>query len=158
MKIEYLKILEENPNRGDDPLFTNEPISLEEIEELEQLYNNGKPYPKALKELLYLAGNYCHALDYGGGSLSAMNSEKYMRKFVERSRARVNGPTPPRPYHIIEIIDGGSVFLFVYLDEGDNPEVHEGITDYEDENFRSLKRTIPEFIKARIDSFKKWGI
>jgi hypothetical protein len=60
MKIEYLAKLKDNPSaypNDKDYKSTIQPILIEEIEHLEQLYNSGNPFPKVLKELLFLAGN-----------------------------------------------------------------------------------------------------
>ena len=61
MEINYLKKLQENINIFQYPC---EPISMIEIESLEQTYNSGNPFPKVLKELLFLAGEFCYILDY----------------------------------------------------------------------------------------------
>jgi hypothetical protein len=62
MEIKYLKELELNPTLRNQ---TIKPIPESEISELEQLYNDGKEFPLALRELLFLAGSYCYVLDYG---------------------------------------------------------------------------------------------
>lgn len=54
MIIEYLKTLRDNPIING---YNIEGISETEIQQLEQLYNNGNTFPKVLRELLYLAGN-----------------------------------------------------------------------------------------------------
>ena len=59
MEIQYLKTLKDNPSKnpgGTERPWTIEPIPLTEITQLEVLYNNGQLFPKALRELLYLAG------------------------------------------------------------------------------------------------------
>jgi len=53
-----------NPNAESKYQFRTRPISIEEIEALEQKYNNGKLFPKVLRELLYLAGETCYVFDY----------------------------------------------------------------------------------------------
>ena len=52
MTIQYLQKLRDN-NKMDG--FTDEGLSLSEIAQLEQLCNNGNPFPQVLKELLFLA-------------------------------------------------------------------------------------------------------
>ncbi|MDF2515495.1 MAG: hypothetical protein K0R59_791 [Sphingobacterium sp.] len=66
MEIQYLQHLRDNPEAYPNSKFKFEirPISTEEIEALEQKYNNSKPFPKALRELLYLAGDSCYVFDY----------------------------------------------------------------------------------------------
>ena len=62
MEITYLKKLQENLDIRPYPC---EPLPMSEIENLEQTYNNGNPFPKVLRELLFLAEEYCMVLDYG---------------------------------------------------------------------------------------------
>ncbi len=54
MEIEYLKTLRDNPvDFGVTMNYTNRGIPITEIEQLEQTWNNGNPFPKALRELLF---------------------------------------------------------------------------------------------------------
>ena len=73
MEIEYLQkykdnidILNRNKNRS--PV---EPATMEEIQALEAELNNGAPFPKAIREFLYLGGNYT--------GLSGIYSISYMK-------------------------------------------------------------------------------
>jgi hypothetical protein len=59
MNIEYLTYLRDNPIKYPNDLEDQYPIKgipLSEIEALETKYNNGNVFPKALRELLFLAG------------------------------------------------------------------------------------------------------
>mgnify|MGYP006191799177 CR=1 FL=1 len=55
MIIEYLKQVVENPFMDG---FTNRPLSIQKIEELEEKFNDGRVFPKAFREYLYLAGDF----------------------------------------------------------------------------------------------------
>ena len=66
MEIKYLNHLKSNPVKpGSMKYWVIEPLSITEIQNLEQIYNNSQEFPKALRELLWLAGKYCYVLDYG---------------------------------------------------------------------------------------------
>jgi hypothetical protein len=120
MEIKFLKDLENNPVRygvsKDYPII---PLTEPQISNLEQLYNNNNPFPKALKELLYLAGGYCYVLDYGTNA-----SQQEMQDFV-RAEMLDEGRSITRPFYVIDVYNALDQFLFVYLDEGDNPPVRE---------------------------------
>ena len=115
MDITYLKQLERTRNKNS---WINESISLEEIKQLEQIYNNNKPFPKALRELLFLAGNYCIVLDYG-----LNDTQQELQEFVRENMQEENRIIT-RPFYAIDVYNAGDQFLFVYLDEGDDPEVY----------------------------------
>lgn len=55
MEIVYMKQVQENPKINN---FVNRGFSLEEIKEIELKYNNEKEFPKALREFLFLAGDF----------------------------------------------------------------------------------------------------
>ena len=113
MNIVYLKKLKENS-------FQNESISIAEIQQLEQQYNSGNLFPKALRELLYLAGKYCIVLDFG-----VEDSQEHLQEYV-RGKMINKGKTITRPFYVIDVYNAVDQFLFIYLDEGDNPGVFEG--------------------------------
>lgn len=94
--IQYLQKLRDNPEKLG---WQNEPISLGEITTLEELYNNGNPFPKALNELLFLAGSYCIVLDYG-----ARNSQQGMQDRV-RQELLENGKVFSRPFYAVDVYD-----------------------------------------------------
>jgi hypothetical protein len=121
MEIEYLKQLENNPFRFNYPDINNEPTPESEILHLEQLYNQGKTFPKALRELLYLAGNFCYVLDYG-----INESQEELQEFV-REELNYYNKEISRPFFAIDVYNASDQFLLIYLDEGDNPAVHEAI-------------------------------
>jgi hypothetical protein len=121
MQIEYLQDLANNPVSYTGKRIR--PISEAEITALEHLYNNGKPFPNALKELLYLAGDYCYVLDYG-----IDESQQETQEFVKETMDLFGGGKQiSRPFYAIDVYNGNDQFLFVYLDEGEDPPVYEAI-------------------------------
>ena len=127
MEIEILKTLRDNPvEYGKTRNFTNRGITIDEIIQLEQKYNNGKFFPKALRELLFLAGDFCYFLEYG-----ASNSQEKLQQFVRRLMLDDNIQID-RPFFAIDVYNAYDNCLIVYLDEGDNPNVYE--VHYEEGN------------------------
>ena len=147
MNIEYLQYLRDNPSKG---MFTIEPISLAEIEQLEQLYNNGNHFPKALRELLYLAGEYCHVLDY-----SSFDTQQELQEYV-REDLHDEGWDFSRPFYIVDAYNLGDQFLFVYLDEEDDPTIYECMHGTLDIHALGPK-TLSDLIKSRINRMKAGG-
>ncbi|OOQ61002.1 SMI1/KNR4 family protein [Mucilaginibacter pedocola] len=157
MEIKYLTRLKENavvtwPTTGGK--FSISPISMEEIIELEAIYNGGKPFPTVLRELLYIAGEHCHVLDYGiYGSQAAMQEKA--RGWLVRGRRNLS---IPRPFFVIDVYNAGNQFLFVYLDESQtDPIVYEIILDpnpFEDRpGLHSLEYTLSTFIDDSLGVF-----
>jgi hypothetical protein len=156
MDIQYLIELESNPSLeiNQSGYFSNI-IGISEIEasQLEQNWNNGNFFPKALKELLFLAGLKCYVLDFGWNDSQQELQLDARDKLVEWNRII------ERPFYVIEIY-GGDQFLFVYLDQDDNPFVHEAYLPplkYDDSTMwlRSLDKSLKEFINFRINKVKK---
>ncbi|MDV6168987.1 hypothetical protein R1T16_11160 [Flavobacterium sp. DG1-102-2] len=65
MVIQYLKELEDLNAMKLFNVFSNLPLAMGDIVKMEMLYNSGTPFPKSLRELLYIAGNYCSVIDLG---------------------------------------------------------------------------------------------
>jgi hypothetical protein len=120
MDIEILKNLEANPHL-EPSISVNKPMTLSEIASLELLYNlNGNPFPKAVKELLFLGGNY----NWIFGS-----SDEFMQNFIREEMAE-DGLVITRPFLVLYNYDQS--FGFVYLDEGvDNP-IYRYVLDWGD--------------------------
>lgn len=98
-------------------------IPLSEIQQLEQNWNNGKEFPIALRELLFLAGGDCYVLDK-----SIWESQQEMQVEL-RDMMQEEGHHFSRPFYIIDNY-GGDQFCFVYLDEDqENPNVYQYTTD-----------------------------
>ena len=152
MEIQYLQYLRDNPKASSEARFSIESISLEEIEQLEIKYNNGKQFPKALRELLFLAGEYCYVLDYNiFDSQEELQDEA--REWLQKYNRVIN-----RPYFAIDAYNAGEQFLFVYLDEGDDSLVMSAyLPQRNDVQFiESMQnKKLSEFIKGRIDTIKQ---
>jgi hypothetical protein len=142
--IQYLQKLRDNPTMG---RWQNIPIPISEITQLEALYNSGNPFPKALKELLFLAGGRCIVLDYG-----ATNSQQHLQEWV-RQELLENGKVFSRPFYAIDVYDG-DYCIFLYLDEGDNPPLY--YVYYEDEAagdslpLRQIQPSLSNLINNRV--------
>ncbi len=148
MEIEFLKYLEENPiKKGISNDWPIKPIPLCEIETLETTYNNGNPFPKALRELLYLAGEYCYVLDYG------VHDSQGALQIAERQYLIDQGNTISRPFYVIDCYNDYDQFLFVYLDEGDNPPVYEFMLG--EGSIRMIDKSLSIYINKSIDLVKR---
>jgi len=150
MVIEYLTDLQDFAFIGyDGTIITNKPISVEEILELEKEFNNGKIFPKALRELLFLAGSSCKLLDY-----SIFSSQREIQESIIED-LKNDGLEMKRPYYVLEIYDAGSTFYFVYLDEGDNPIVYVAKNEYEKLEFIKIADSLSAFLSNLIKSHKE---
>ncbi|NQX86330.1 MAG: hypothetical protein HRT67_10580 [Flavobacteriaceae bacterium] len=149
MEIQYLQKLIEYPAGLDaygNLSFENEPSSMEEILEMEALYNNGNQFPKVLRELLYLAGEGCYCLSYNAVDPdNIISTQTYMQQSV-RSYDVPNTPlsSSTRPFYIIDTAYLGD-FRFVYLDEGDDPIVHH--IDEKDGSISTFGQTLSQLIE-----------
>ncbi len=153
MEIKYLVLLRENPIKNIlDLNFLTLPLSLEEVGQLELRYNNDYPFPIALKELLYLAGSYCHVLNYGD-----YETQQELQDFVRGRLLKEHHPIT-RPYFVIELRKQSFEFLFVYLDEGNNPPVYKAHYDYERLRLNQVPevehQSLSDLISSRIERFK----
>ncbi|WP_124980996.1 hypothetical protein [Nonlabens xiamenensis] len=163
MHIEYLKDLRDYPEQypmDSEHKFGNRGIPMTEIQALETQFNNSAPFPKALRELLFLAGDYCYLFSFG-----RYNSQQEFQLGQRQLIINANNKLQiTRPYYIIDCTSFGDYFLLVYLDEGDDPIVSEaavhGTEDQEDDNgtgIRSFDMTLSEYIKFGVDNVKKGG-
>ena len=149
MEIEYLTDLQNfSSTKYDGTIITNKPISIEEILELEKQFNDGKLFPKALRELLFLAGGSCELLDY------TIFKQKELQEFIIEN-LKEDGLEIKRPYYVLEAYDAGSRFYFVYLDEGDNPMVYMAKNDYEELELIKIAATLSAFLSNLIKSHKE---
>lgn len=153
MNIQYLKKLQTNPSLeiNNSGYFSSiKGISETEIKSLEQLYNNENPFPKVLKELLLLAGTNCFVCDYGINKTQQELQEWVREDMLENER------TISRPFFAFDVY-GGSQFLFIYLDEGDNPEIYEAHPYSNDDNWiRHLNNlTIKNLVDNGIERIKR---
>jgi hypothetical protein len=149
MDIKYLTKLRDNPTIfwiNQNVTFDLTPMKMEEIVTLETGYNNGNIFPAALRELLFLAGNYCYVLDYGiYDTRSEMQDE--VRSWLADHNKQIS-----RRFFAIDIYNAYDQFVFIYLDEGVNdPEVHVAVL-YSKETIwiKALNYKLSEFIDRRI--------
>lgn len=100
MIIKYQKTLQDNlsvPSKRSNFIKTSEGLSLEKIETLEAIYNSGNPFPKSLRELLYLAGKKCYVLAYHINGLQDIMQQKVRAK-LNRYRETIS-----RPFYAIDV-------------------------------------------------------
>ncbi len=147
MEIKILKYLQNNNVLYG---FADKGISMEWILALEQTYNNGNPFPKALRELLYLAGDNCNYLEFGGADTA--------EELQEEARAKLTfaGMTINRPFYCIDTMGGYAmaIFTIIYTDVTDDDPMlcdvnyaDKTITEYE-------KSSISVLINSRINNVK----
>jgi hypothetical protein len=159
MKIKVLKILKDNPAITSPGGYVRklDPITMEEIINLEEAYNKGNPFPIALRELLYLAGKSCYVLDHGHFYTQTemqIGARSWMTKYGRNFHI-------DRPFFVIDVYNAGDQFLFVYTDEPeDDPMVYEALFDQsfvEREGYftYSLERRLAEYLEFCIDRLKR---
>lgn len=158
MEIKYLKKLEENLSIYHSPC---EPLSLNEIQSLEMTYNDGNPFPEVLKELLFMAGEYCMVLDFGyGGENDEESAQSYLQSYVREVLA-ANNNTINRPFYVVELWQGYT-FSFVFLDEGNDPNLYNGLfslsgghPEFEGKFYQNSGIKISDLINIRINLIKE---
>jgi len=124
IEIKYLKTLEAYPSINSKKvpkIFSLQSLPEQVIDYLEILYNNGAVFPASLRELLYLAGADCYVLDYG------TNDSPLEIQASSRNYLALSGKTIDRPFYVIDVFNENDQFLFVYLDESEDPVVYEAI-------------------------------
>lgn len=152
MNIDILTYLQDNPvKHGKSMNFEIRGISLNEIQQLEQSYNNGAAFPKALTELLYLGGDFCYVLTKGQYDTQQEMQEISREKLLEFNKKII------RPFFVIDVYNSSEQFLFVYLDEGDNPYVYQAYLPTLDylPPITNLDKKLSEYINFLIDKVKK---
>jgi hypothetical protein len=149
MKIKYLRLLKRNPivrAQGSEYFLRNEPLSNDEIKNLESSYNNGRDFPSSLKELLSIAGESCYVLEYGPfDSLEDMQQEARSWLIDDDRNLSIT-----RPFFIIDVYNYGEKFLFVYLDEDEDPFVYQALLD-KDPWIHKLGSTLSEYIESSVE-------
>ncbi|MFC0779467.1 hypothetical protein [Flavobacterium sp. HJSW_4] len=153
MEIEYLQKLKNNPkkySKRDEFRFEIKGINMDEIQDLEKLYNNGNHFPKSLRELLFLSGEYSYTFDLGINDNQKEMQEMFREHLKEKARVIF------KPYYVIEVYS--DQFFFVYLDEGDDPQIYEAHPWSSSEGWiRSVDRTIKEYVEFDIDYRTEYG-
>lgn len=106
MEIKYMQLLKENNSLG---VVTDIPMTLLEIEQLEQLYNNGNQMPIPLRELLFLAGKSCSAINTGWPT--PFEGQIEVRQWLTSANKTIS-----RPFFGFDPMDFNQ-FSLVYLDD-----------------------------------------
>jgi hypothetical protein len=140
MDIIYQTTLNNTPSiksKYSDLIHQLVPLSIDEIVNLETTYNSGNQFPPSLRELLFLAGQYCYVLDYGMNDTQEEMQNDVQDWFIDYSFSIT------RPFFVIDVHNGSDAFLFVYLDEGINdPMVYLCILDINyNTNYPRLRAT-----------------
>lgn len=146
MEIKYLTLLRDNQiirSKNSDISSVLEPLDEAEITNLEASYNNFLPFPLALKELLSLAGKYCYVLEYGPSFSLKTLQESVRASLVEY------GKSIATPFFAIDVYSGNEQFLFVFLNEGDDPVVRQVNLEADGPTWiRSTKRKLSDYINT----------
>jgi restriction endonuclease S subunit len=90
-------------------------LSETDIVQMEQEMNNGKTFPKAYREFLFLGGEFSTIQLNHYGKHTPKGTEKFRQGLKKRKINMV------RPFAMISVLDG-ECGTFIYLDEGDNPK------------------------------------
>ncbi|TDQ77458.1 hypothetical protein [Sphingobacterium yanglingense] len=159
MEIKYLKLLQDNPYEypaaDENNRYPIVSLSITEINDLETSFNNGLAFPLAVRELLYLAGKRCYALEYGyQGSIQKMQQD--VRKFMQEWNRELT-----RPFLVIDVYNILDQFLFVFLEEGDDPVVYRAEYDPnhlpEGQWYEAMQPNLSTFINKKVQYVKAGG-
>jgi hypothetical protein len=165
MNIKYMKLLQDNPVQTPDDTIDfsirsfDEPLT--EIKRLEDKYNQGNKFPKAFRELLFIAGEDCWARESAWSFEECMDDSKH-RLEVEA------GYDFGRPYFVFEDGQSGDCARIFYLDEDDDDPVLHHVdynSDWDDVNdvetfdiqisdFYGILTTLTALIEKRV----RWNI
>ena len=161
MEIKYLKTFQQNPRSNMSNTFGgNIPMSLEEIQQLEQLWNNGKPFPVVIREFLSIAGK--HNWLFEGGN------PEFIRSLILSDNKRINVPLD-RPF--IGLYAGLSYpqFFLVFCDEDQvDPDLYElllyeddemdawGNSDHPGQRLFKTGSKMSEYINGAVESYRDW--
>ncbi len=108
MEVLFLrKMLEHSVLRG----WKNIGMSLEEIEFLEQKYNNKNLFPQVFREYLYIAGKHSNL-----GDIDIGHGYEWMQDIAKKELAEC-GKNIDRPFFVVSQLDACTQFGFIYLDE-----------------------------------------
>ena len=155
MNIKYLKSFQDNISNLRGSISRG--LNIEEITFLEEKLNNGNSFPKALKEYLYLGGDY-NPLGFdseGIGYDEGKNQYLALIEFYEK-KMKQKGVSINKPYFILSSLHG-ECFTFIYLDEGDDPQPYNfGVDeDYRSENgeiiFNTPQNSFSELVDVLVD-------
>ncbi|SHH44693.1 hypothetical protein SAMN05444148_2036 [Winogradskyella jejuensis] len=129
--------------------MTDEGISEKEIMQLEEFFNKGNEFPQVLRELLFLSGKFCNFLDYG-----IYDSQMEMQIEERKELLTLRGFSISRPHYFVCLASQG-LPLFLYLDEGNNPDLYQ-ISNHltKESHSRNLGDSLKTLINHRIEKCK----
>ena len=119
MEIQYLQNLENSPIKGDSVIPKDRGVEEAKILSFEQTI--GIPLPKALKEFLFLSGEYCLSIETSATNQGLNNYEIRKEQFQEAQN--YSKVTIRKPFYVVTE-RSGEYFHFIYLDEGETPPVY----------------------------------
>ncbi|MCB0514952.1 MAG: hypothetical protein R2798_02165 [Chitinophagales bacterium] len=115
MEIKILKQMESTPKLNG---WVNKGLTIEEIQDLETLYNQGNLFPTALREFLFLAGNFPN-IGFGLHD-NIWRLQQRAREGLADYELEIT-----RPFFAFDHLDSCSSFTLVYLDENqEDPDVY----------------------------------
>ena len=92
-------------------------MSEENIKALEEKYNEGKLFPKAFREFLFIGGEY--------DATGCINDDMETMQEDAIEMLHETGNTIGRPFIVFNSEDGGGVFELIYLDEQkEDPDIY----------------------------------
>ncbi|HFK5508305.1 hypothetical protein [Elizabethkingia anophelis] len=147
MDIKYMEQVKDNPAlKG----FRNEPMTITEISKLESKYNQGKEFPKAFREFLFLAGNFnCYHFDDLGEGLDQL--QQYAKEELEATGTKID-----RPFFVFTQLTGCEYFVFIYLDENEeNPKTYVCSPYYKSSNEEFIKHNGYKFSELVNESIRR---
>ncbi|CAM3565784.1 hypothetical protein ELOC111193_11075 [Elizabethkingia occulta] len=116
MIIEIMVNLKNNLNLP-NTVANSQGLTIVEIEQLEKKFSQGKEFPKAFREYLYLAGDYFNGgFDTLGEGLDQL--QEYAKEDLERAGQKFD-----KPFFAFDVLD--SMYSILLLDEKEeDPKVY----------------------------------
>ncbi len=119
METGYLKFFQQNPRSdlNNPDTVPNTGMNIQQIFELEQLWNHGNPFPAVVKEFLLIGGIYNWIFEGG--------DQKWLRILIDGYGLQVNYSIV-RPFLAVTKSFSDPQFFIVFLDEDQSdPDVYE---------------------------------
>ncbi len=110
MEINYLQLFQQNPRSDLNDLSKapNTGMNIQQIKELEQLWNNGNQFPTVVKEFLSIGGVYNWIFEGG--------DQKRLRALIDSYCQQINYKIT-RPFLAITTSFSDPQFFIVFLDQ-----------------------------------------
>lgn len=129
--------------------FRNEPMTIAEINQLESKYNQGKEFPRAIREFLFLAGNFNNC------GFDDIDGIEYIQ---ERAKTELESTDTKidRPFFAFDQLSDCECFIFVYLDEEvENPKTYVCSPYYKSVNEEFIKHNGWDFTGLVNESIRR---